>query len=57
MPDQPTKGTAMELSRAELELIFTGLCEMAIMRPEGEAAALLERVREERRRREAAESL
>lgn len=47
----------MELSAAELELIFAGLCEMAIMRPEGEAAVLLERVRAEREAREAARSL
>lgn len=37
----------MELSLAELESIAMGLGELAILRPEGEAAVLLERVRAE----------
>jgi hypothetical protein len=44
---EQSKEIDMELSLAELELIFSGLCEFAILRPEGEAAALLERVRAE----------
>lgn len=46
----------MELSARELELIADGLAEFAILRPEGEGAALRARVREEIARREAAES-
>jgi len=42
----------MELSSAELELVFSGLCSLAAERGwEGEAAELLERVRAERSRR------
>lgn len=47
----------MELSSVELALIEMGLCELAIMRPEGEAAVLLERARAEIAGRESAESL
>jgi hypothetical protein len=46
-----SKEIEMELSASELELIADGLCEMAIVRPEGEAAELLERVRAEIARR------
>ena len=45
----------MELSARELELIADGLAEFAILRPEGEAAELRERVRAEIARREAAD--